>query len=177
MEEVFHKIYTNSEINIQNIKLISSHPPFFFIEITTCSGVVTSGYDMYLDHILVWNIVCWFVTTSGQKKRNVYYCIILTYYFNAYEKNTREWGREWRPFNPGEVYSLSWSLSMYSLLEKSLRKGLFKGSGCSKTCNIFVFKVCSYYSISMCQHRLNLFTLYPMIHSQALSYFIIMLCI
>lgn len=97
------------------------------------------------------------MTTSGQKRRNVHYFIILTYYFNAYEKEYPGMGYRVKTIQPmGGV--LSWSLSMYSLLEKSLRKGLFKGSGCSKTCNIFVFKFCSSYSISLCVHRLNLFT-------------------
>lgn len=127
MEDVFHKIYTNSDINIQNIKLISSPPPFFYIENTTCSGVVTSGYDMYLDHILVWNIVCWFVTTSDQKeKRNVHYFIILTY-FLMHMKRIPGNGVESEDHSTKERCTLFHGLCPCTLMEKSLRKGCLKG--------------------------------------------------
>lgn len=46
MEDVFHKIYTNSEINIQNIKLISSHPFLFHREY----------YLQWRSHIGLWHV-------------------------------------------------------------------------------------------------------------------------
>lgn len=133
MEDVFHKIYTNSEINIQNIKLISSPPPLFFF--------YRKYYLQWRSHIGLWHVFgsyfslkyCVLICDDKRSKRKEK-CPLFHYshlLFNAYEKNTREWGGEWRPFNQGEVYSLSWSLSMHSN-GKIFEKGLFKGFSVAK---------------------------------------------
>lgn len=107
------------------------------------------------------------MTKSGQKRRNVHYFNIFTYYLNTYEKNTPDGvGSEDHP-TQGRC-TLFHGLCPCTLMENLLEKGLYKGCGCGKTFIIFVFKFCSSYSISMRVHRLNLFTLYSMIHSQVL---------
>lgn len=107
MEDVFHKIYTNSEINIQNIKLISSHPFLFHRE---C-------YLQWRSHIELWHVHVFGSYFSFETLRvdlwrqavkkgemSIISLFSLTILMHT-KKNTREWGREWRPFNPWEVYS------------------------------------------------------------------------